>query len=88
MKRVLITRKLIKSSEEYAASIFNVKLNKEDKVLTKDELMRVSACKTTQVIKKGDTIFEEGDTLISEGVQRLRSGQEITTELAGGPQGE
>ena len=42
MKRVLITRKLIKSSEEYAASIFNVKLNKEDKVLTKDELISQS----------------------------------------------
>ena len=42
MKRILITRKLIKSSEEYAASIFNVKLNKEDKVLTKDELISQS----------------------------------------------
>ena len=35
MKRILITRKLIKSSEEYATSIFNVKLNKEDKVTNK-----------------------------------------------------
>ena len=42
MKRILITRKLIKSSEEYATSIFNVKLNKEDKVLTKDELISQS----------------------------------------------
>ena len=42
MKRIIITRKLIKSSEEYAASIFNVKLNKEDKVLTKDELISQS----------------------------------------------
>ena len=42
MKKILITRKLIKSSEEYAASIFNVKLNKEDKVLTKDELISQS----------------------------------------------
>ncbi|WP_419227481.1 efflux RND transporter periplasmic adaptor subunit [Alteromonas sp. OM2203] len=32
--------------------------------------------------------LKEGDKLIAEGVQRLRSGQEITTELAGGPQGE
>ncbi|WP_334018739.1 efflux RND transporter periplasmic adaptor subunit [Alteromonas sp. S015] len=32
--------------------------------------------------------IEEGNILISEGVQRLRNGQEITTELAGGPQGE
>jgi len=42
MKKILITRKLIKSSEEYAASIFDVKLNKEDRVLTKDELISQS----------------------------------------------
>ncbi len=29
-----------------------------------------------------------GDSLISEGVQRLRTGQSITTEIAGGPRGE
>lgn len=29
-----------------------------------------------------------GDTLIAEGVQRLRTGQSITTEIAGGPRGE
>ena len=39
MKKILITRKLIKSSEEYASKIFNVKLNKEDTLLTKDELI-------------------------------------------------
>ena len=38
------------------------------------------------ILVSGD--IKEGDTLISEGVQRLRTGQEITTELAGGPQGE
>ena len=42
MKKILITRKLIKSSEKHAASIFNVKLNQEDKVLTKDELISQS----------------------------------------------
>ena len=42
MKKILITRKLIKSSEEYAASIFDVKLNKEDRVLTKDEVISQS----------------------------------------------
>ena len=42
MKKILITRKLIKSSEEYASSIFDVKLNKEDKLLTKDELISES----------------------------------------------
>ena len=39
MKKILITRKLIKSSEEYASSIFDIKLNEEDKLLTKDELI-------------------------------------------------
>ena len=43
MKKILITRKLIKSSEEYASSIFDVKLNKEDKILTKDELINQSS---------------------------------------------
>ena len=42
MKKILITRKLIKSSEEYAASIFDVKLNKEDRVLTKDDVISQS----------------------------------------------
>ena len=42
MKKILITRKLIKSSEEYAVSIFDVKLNKEDRVLTKDEVISQS----------------------------------------------
>ena len=43
MKKILITRKLIKSSEEYASKIFNVQLNKEDKLLTKDELISKSS---------------------------------------------
>jgi len=43
MKKILITRRLIQSSEEYASKIFNVKLNKEDKLLTKDELINKSS---------------------------------------------
>lgn len=43
MKKVLITRKLIKSSEEHAAKIFDVKLNIEDKILTKEELIKQSS---------------------------------------------
>jgi len=42
MKKILITRKLIKSSEEIAEKIFTVNLNKEDKLLTKDELIKKS----------------------------------------------
>ena len=33
----------MKSSEEYASKIFNVKLNKEDQLLTKDELINKSS---------------------------------------------
>ena len=42
MKKILITRKLMKSSEQYASKIFDIKLNKEDKLLTKDELITKS----------------------------------------------
>ena len=38
------------------------------------------------ILVSGD--LNEGDSLIAEGVQRLRNGQAITTELAGGPAGE
>ena len=42
MKKILITRKLIESSEKYAAKLFDVKLNKEDKHLTREELIKES----------------------------------------------
>lgn len=42
------------------------------KSLTRDELLRISNCKTSRHIKKGDTIFEEGETL--NGVFCVRSG--------------
>lgn len=46
------------------------------KALTKDELVRISGCKTTRVVKKGDVIFEEGDTVngvfcIKDGICKL-----------------
>ena len=43
MKKILVTRKLIKTSEDYAAKIFDVKLNEKDKLLTKDELISKSS---------------------------------------------
>ena len=43
MKKILITRKLLRSSEEYASKIFNVQLNKDDKLFTKDELISNSS---------------------------------------------
>ena len=42
------------------------------KALTKEELMRVSNCKTVKVIKKGEIIFDEGDRV--DGVFCIKSG--------------
>jgi CRP-like cAMP-binding protein len=46
------------------------------KSLTKDELIRISGCKTSRLIKKGEVIFEEGESLngvycIKDGVCKL-----------------
>ena len=42
------------------------------KALTRDELMRISDCKTVQIIKKGEVIFEEGEFL--NGVYCVKDG--------------
>ncbi|WP_136481933.1 Crp/Fnr family transcriptional regulator [Cognatitamlana onchidii] len=42
------------------------------KALTKDELVRISGCKTSKKIKKGEIIFEEGEVL--NGVYCVRDG--------------
>lgn len=42
------------------------------KSLTKEELIRVSNCKTSRVIKKGEVIFDEGDTI--NGVYCVKDG--------------
>ena len=42
MKKILVTRKLIKDSEDYATNIFNAKLNKDDTLLTSEELITKS----------------------------------------------
>ncbi len=46
------------------------------KALTKDELMRISSCKTSRIVKKGETIFNEGETIngvfcVKDGVCKL-----------------
>lgn len=46
------------------------------KSLNKDELLRISACKTTKFIKKGEVLFEEGDHIngvfcISDGICKV-----------------
>lgn len=42
------------------------------KALTKEELIRISGCKTSKTIKKGEVIFEEGETL--NGVYCVKDG--------------
>ncbi|WP_298345426.1 Crp/Fnr family transcriptional regulator [uncultured Algibacter sp.] len=42
------------------------------KSLTKEELIRISGCKTSKTIKKGEIIFEEGETL--HGVYCVKDG--------------
>ena len=39
MKKILVTRKLINTSEEYVSKIFDTKLNLNDKILTTQELI-------------------------------------------------
>jgi len=46
------------------------------RTLTKDELHRISGCKTSKFIKKGELIFEEGETLngvfcVKDGICKL-----------------
>ncbi|TYA92304.1 Crp/Fnr family transcriptional regulator [Seonamhaeicola marinus] len=50
------------------------------KSLTKSELIRISGCKTSRVIKKGEVIFEEGDVL--NGVYCVRDGICKLTKLS------
>jgi len=40
MKKILITRRLIKPSEEYASKIFSVKFNKDDNLLTREKIIQ------------------------------------------------
>ena len=42
MKKILITRKLNKESEEYASHLFKVKFNVDDKLLSKEEIISLS----------------------------------------------
>ncbi|WP_323788022.1 Crp/Fnr family transcriptional regulator [Psychroserpens sp.] len=46
------------------------------KALTREELVRISGCKTSRIIKKGEVIFEEGDSIngvfcVKDGVCKL-----------------
>ena len=50
------------------------------KSLTRDELMRVSACKTGKIYKKGQVIFEEGE--IINGVYCVKDGVCKLTKLS------
>jgi len=43
MKKIFITRKLLKKSEKLAKSFFDVKLNKNDDILTKEKIIKESS---------------------------------------------
>ena len=42
MKKILITRKLIQSSEEFAEKNFEVQLNQKDSIISKEEIIKKS----------------------------------------------
>jgi len=42
MRKILITRKLIKSSENYASKVFEAKFNENDHLLTKEQIIKES----------------------------------------------
>jgi CRP-like cAMP-binding protein len=50
------------------------------KALTNEELVRISNCKTSRIVKKGEAIFEEGDTL--KGIYCIREGICKLTKLS------
>lgn len=50
------------------------------KALTKDELVRMANCKTSKIVRKGETIFNEGETL--NGVYCVKDGVCKMTKLS------
>ena len=50
------------------------------KTLTNEELVRISSCKTSRTVKKGEVIFEEGDAL--KGIYCIREGICKLTKLS------
>ena len=42
MKKILVTRNLLKLNEERVLKLFDAKLNKEDKVLSPEEVINLS----------------------------------------------
>ena len=68
MKKILFTRQLIKTSEEYASNIFKVKFNIEDKLLSKEEIINQSN-DCDGIISTVTEIFD--DDVISQLSQRI-----------------
>lgn len=48
--------------------------------LTKDELMRITACKTSDLVKKGDVLFDEGEYI--NGVYCIKDGVCKVTKMS------
>lgn len=51
------------------------------KELTKDELVRISACKTGKIVKKGEVLFDEGEHI--NGVFCIKDGVCKVTKMSG-----
>ncbi len=42
-KKILVTRKLLQQNESCLQQLFDVKLNKDDKIYSKEELIRIES---------------------------------------------
>ena len=44
MKKILVTRKLLKSNEEKLKNLFDVKLNSSDELYSQEKLIKMTKC--------------------------------------------
>ena len=69
MKKILFTRQLIKTSEEYASNLFKVKFNVDDKLLSKEEIISQSN-DCDAIISSVTEVFD--DDVISKLSRRIK----------------
>ena len=69
MKKILFTRRLIKASEEYASSLFNVNFNVDDISLSKEEIINQSK-ECDGIISSVTDIFD--DDVISKLSRKIK----------------
>ena len=69
MKKILFTRKLIKKSEEYASSLFKVKFNVDDRLLSREEIV-IQSNDCDGIISTVTEVFD--DDIISKLSERIK----------------